>query len=207
MTDFRTAGSIGERIQAARKARGMSARELAEAIGGVPTQSTIENIELGRKASIDIVQLLNIAMALRLPISYLLAPMGAPARALDLVGLSADFSSMTALEFDAWLSSANGGARVPVTLDERNAMSELQALRDWTTKIDEIHRLEAALELERSAEHLDESSPSRVEDRLESARRESDRLLSFLRSAGWSVSTQGWSAGVHPTRYPAGDRG
>lgn len=188
MTDFRTAGSIGERIQAARKARGMSARELAEAIGGVPTQSTIENIELGRKASIDVVQLLNIAMALRVPVSYLLAPMGMPAGSLDLVGLSRDFTSMTAVEFDAWLSSVPGGARVPVTLDERNAVSELQALRDWTTRVDEVQRLEAALELERSGRHnMGGNSVRPMEDRLDGARREADRLLAFLRSAGWPL--------------------
>lgn len=187
MTDYRTAGSIGERIQAARRARGISARELARAIGGVPTQSTIENIELGRKASIDVVQLLNIAMALRVPLSYLLAPMGAPERSLDLPGLSAEFDSMSALEFDAWLAGLPDGARIPTSLDERNAMSELQALREWKARGAEASRLETAVELEKSSGTSLESPYLRsTEERLAEARREVDRLASFLRSAGWT---------------------
>lgn len=188
MTDFRTAGSIGERIQAARKARGMSARELAEAIGGVPTQSTIENIELGRKASIDIVQLLNLAMALKLPMSYLLAPMGTPDSSLDLVGLSHEFSSMSASELDAWLSSVPNGGRIPTTLEERNAVSELQALREWKGKTSEIARLEAVLQLEQANATSDAGIYLRTTTvRLQDAHREAERLVSFLRSAGWSI--------------------
>ena len=166
----------------------MSARELAEAIRGIPTQSTIQNIELGRKAAIDVVQILNIAMALKVPLSYLLAPMGAPNRGLDLVGLSDDFSSMSVLEFDAWLSGVPDGARIATSLEERNAVSELQALRAWTSKASEVARLEAALDTERSSETGKNFNPHRsTEDRLADARRESERLLSFLRAAGWPL--------------------
>lgn len=187
MTDFRTAGSIGERIQAARKARGMSARELAEAIDGVPTQSTIENIELGRKASIDVVQLLNIAMALRVPLSYLLAPMGLPDSPLDLPALSDDFASMTSSEFDAWLSSVPDGARTPSSLDERNAVSELQALRKWKATASELARLETVVIIDGRTQGDAEQHHGFERNRLVEARRELDRLSSFLRSAGWSV--------------------
>lgn len=188
MTDFRTAGSIGERIQAARKTRGLSARELAEAIGGVPTQSTIENIELGRKAAVDVVQLLNIAMALRVPLSYLLAPMGLPDSGLDLPGLSIEFASMTSSEFDAWLSSVPDGARLPTSIDERNAVSELQALRAWKAYVSEIVRLEAALRLQRVDSVVGDDGHQRpLETRLAEARREAERLASFLHSAGWPI--------------------
>lgn len=188
MTDFRTAGSLGERIQATRKARGMSARELAETIGGVPTQSTIENIELGRKAGVDVVQLLNIAMALKVPLSYLLAPMGLPDNELDLPGLSGDFASMTVSEFDSWLSSVPDGAWIPLSLDERNAVSELHALRAWKSSVAEIARLEAALELERLVDRGGEEGHQRpFEIRLGEARREAERLAQFLRSAGWAI--------------------
>ncbi len=186
LAPYRTAGSIGERIQAARKARGISARELAELIGGVPTQSTIENIELGRKAAIDVVQLLNVAMALRVPLSYLLAPMGAPHGTLDLSALSVGFASMTPSEFDAWLSSVPDGARIPSSLDERNAVAELQALRERKSKTSEVRRLETVLQLESSEGGDVESSYLRsTEDRLVDARRDAERLAAFLRSAGW----------------------
>lgn len=188
MTDFRTAGSIGERIQAVRKARGMSARQLAEAIGGVPTQSTIENIELGRKAAIDVVQILNLSMALRVPLSYLLAPMGLPDSQLDLPGLSGEFGSMTSNEFDAWLGSVPDGARTPTSLDERNAVSELQALRAWKASVSEIARLEAALQLQRADGVGGQDGHQRpIESRLKEARREAERLASFLHSAGWTI--------------------
>ncbi len=168
----------------------MSARQLAAAIGVAPTQSTIENIELGRKASIDVVQLLNIAMALKVPLSYLLAPMGALDRSLDLPGLSEDFSSMSVGEFDAWLSSGTEGARIPTTLEERNAVSELQALREWRAKSSEVARLETALELEQSSGIAENRPyPSSTEERLANARRDVGRLESFLRSAGWSFQT------------------
>ena len=166
----------------------MSVRELAEAIGGNPTQSTIENIELGRKAAIDVVQLLNIAMAVRVPMSYLLAPMGVTRGRLDLVGLSEEFASMTPVEFDAWLSSVPDGARIPTSLEERNTVSELQALREWTAREAEIARLETALQLERSAHPTAAETYLRsTEHRLEDARRESQRLMAFLLSAGWSI--------------------
>ncbi len=188
MTDFRTAGSIGERVQAARKARGMSARQLAEAIGGVPTQSTIENIELGRKAAIDIVQLLNLAMALRVPLSYLLAPMGLPDSRLDLPGLSGEFGSMTSNEFDAWLASVPDGARIPTSLDERNAVSELHALRAWKAKTSEIARLETAAQLEKAGNEVgEEGHQPPIEVRLRDVRREAERLAAFLRAAGWPI--------------------
>lgn len=166
----------------------MSARELAEAIGGVPTRSTIENIELGRKAAIDVVQLLNIAMALRLPPSYLLAPMGAPDSYLDLPGLSFEFASMSSSEFDAWLSSVPDGARIPASLDERNAVSELQALREWKARTSEVSRLQTTLEYERSRQQSGAGSDHRPSEvRLLEARRELERLTAFLRSAGWSI--------------------
>lgn len=166
----------------------MSARELAEAIGGVPSQSTIENIELGRKAAIDVVQLLNIAMALRVPLSYLLAPIGNPDAPLDLPGLSKEFSSMSAIEFDAWLSGISDGSRIPTSLDERNAFAELQALREWRTRTAETSRLETMLELERSALNSTEGLYLRsTEERLTESRREVERLARLLRSAGWPV--------------------
>lgn len=187
MTDYRTASSLGARIQAARKARGMSARELAEVIGGNPTQSTIENIELGRKAAVDVVQLMNIAMAVRVPLSYLLAPMGDPESPLDLPGLSNEFSTMTAAELDAWLSSVPDGARIATSLDERNAATELQILREWRARKAEITRLRTAIELERTTTGSDTALLTSSEARLAESQRELERLESFLKSSGWKV--------------------
>ena len=95
---------------------------------------------------------------------------------------------MTPVEFDAWLSSVPDGARIPTSLEERNTVSELQALREWTAREAEIARLETALQLERSAHPTAAETYLRsTEHRLEDARRESQRLMAFLLSAGWSI--------------------
>jgi transcriptional regulator with XRE-family HTH domain len=186
MTDFGPADSLGERIQAVRKARGMSVRELALAIGGNPSQATIENIEIGRKASIDVVQLLNIAMALKVPLVYLLVPVGHPDQTLALSGLSPEFASMTIAEFDAWLAGLPDGAHRAASLDERSATAELEALRLWKRFIDEAARLSVAIRLEEDA-LLDAPTIGSSAARLEEAQRAANRQLDFLRSAGWPL--------------------
>ena len=192
MGDFRSEQTLGARIQAARKARGFrTTRELASAIeGGNVSEAIIENIEAGRKVVLDVSQLLNIAMALRVPLSYLLAPLGEPDRPLDLPNLSEAFAGMTAIEFDAWLASAPGGCYHPESLEERNATSELQALREWSSLTRETSRLKTMLELERATTGTaGAGSPllRSTEARLADASREADRLAAYLKSAGWNV--------------------
>lgn len=166
----------------------MSARELAEAIGGIPTQSTIENIETGRKVSVDVVQLLNIAMATGVPLSFFLAPLAHPDGPLDLPGLSQQFDSLNVGEFESWLTVASDGSYRPTSIDERNAISELQALRELRAQLSEIRRLEVALSLQRDIPGgLDDALIAANENKLRRAYRETDRLQEFLRSAGWEL--------------------
>ena len=192
MTDFRSESSLGARIRAARRARGFrTARELAEAIvGGNLTEAIIENIEAGRKVVLDVSQLLNIAMALRVPLSYLLVPLGEPDRPVDLPNLSEAFAGMTAIEFDAWLASAPDGRYQPESIDERNATSELHALREWSSLSRESSRLQIMLELERATgASAGSESPlfKSTESRLADASREAARLAAYLKSAGWKI--------------------
>jgi len=164
----------------------MSARELALAIGGNPSQATIENIEIGRKASIDVVQVLNIAMALKVPLVYLLAPLGRPDQMMALDGLSREFSSMTIAEFDAWLAGLPDGARRAASMEERTATAELEAFRLWKRYTEEGARLSVAIRLEEDA-LLDAPMINPSVARLEEVQRAADRQLEFLRSAGWPV--------------------
>lgn len=184
MTDFRSLGSLGERVQAVRKARGLSVRELALAIDGVPTQATIENIELGRKASIDVTQLMNIAMALSVPLVYLLAPVGRPSAPLDLPGLSHAFDSMTAVEFDAWLGGLPAGAYRSPSIADRSARAELEALREWVAQRADVTRLQTMLELEGDG-MPDQGLLKPTRERLAEAKRVLEKQSEFLRSAGW----------------------
>jgi transcriptional regulator with XRE-family HTH domain len=192
MKDFRSESSLGARIRAARRARGLrTARELADAIvGGTLTEAIIENIEAGRKVVLDISQLLNIAMALRVPLSYLLAPLGEPDRPLDLPNLSQAFEGMTAIEFDSWLASSQDGRYQPESLEERNATSELHALREWSALTREATRLQTMSDLERATNPTSDPPSALLrstEARLVDARRESNRLAAYLKSAGWHV--------------------
>ena len=70
---------------------------------------------------------------------------GEPDRPLDLPNLSEAFAGMTAIEFDSWLASAPDGRYQPESLDERNATSELHALREWSSLSREASRLAAYL--------------------------------------------------------------
>lgn len=186
MTDFGSAASLGDRLQAIRKSRGMSVRQLAATIGGSPTQSTIENIELGRKVTVDVVQLLNIAMALRVPLVFLLAPIGRTKDPLDLPGLSGEFATMTVAEFDAWLAGIGDGARRAVTLEERTTTAELEALRLWKHQEAEASRLATMIELERDS-GLEPTSINSTRIRHEEARQAADRQAALLRAAGWPI--------------------
>lgn len=166
----------------------MSARELAEAIGGLPTQSTIENIESGRKVSVDVVQLLNIAMATQVPLSFLLAPLARPDEPLDLPGLSAQFDSLNVGEFESWLTGAPNGSYRPTSIEERNAFSELQALRELRAELNEIRRLDVALSLQKDlATGAEEDLIAANEAKLQRAHQDVDRLKRYLRSAGWVI--------------------
>lgn len=191
MVDFRTEGSLGSRIQAARKMRGMrSTKDLAGVIkGGNVTESILENIESGRKVTLDVSQLLNIAMALRVPLSYLLVPLGHPDDVIDFPNLSDAFSGMTALEFDGWLTGTSEGVYAPATIEERNAVAELQALRAWAAQKTEVRRLEVVLELERESSVGSDATPygRSTPERLSDARKEANRLSDFLTAAGWDL--------------------
>jgi len=136
--------------------------------------------------SIDVVQLLNIAMALRVPLIYLLAPIARVDETLYLPGLSQELAVMTVGEFDAWLSGLSGGVRKASSLDERNATAELEALRLWMQLTSEVVRLTAVLELERDAS-LDTPTTSPTHSRLEDARRAADRQFDFLSAADWPM--------------------
>jgi len=186
MADFRTAGSLGARIQAARKQRGFrTTRDLAQAINvGNVSESIIENIEAGRKVNVDISQLLNIAKALSVSPSFLLAPLGTPDAKVDLPNLSKDLSAMTALEFDAWAMGTNEGEYRPTTMDERTSVAELQALREWAALRKEIMRLETLVELEDTAL---ENKPRSGRSRLEATMAEQGKVTAYLRSAGWEI--------------------
>lgn len=183
--------SIGARIRAIRKARGIrTTRELAELITGASvTESIIENIESGRKVNLDVSQLLNIAMALEVPPSFLMAPMAAPSSSLDLPGLSDAFSEMTALQFDAWLAGDNGTAYMRVSSNERYARLELDALRQLTDIDSEILRLNASIvgteQVRDVVGVLDLATSYR--ERLEQALNERARIHAYLVSSGWNL--------------------
>jgi transcriptional regulator with XRE-family HTH domain len=187
MADYSAEGSIGARIAAARRARGYrTTKELASAMSdsGI-TAAILENIESGRKASLDVSQVLNISKALRVPVSSLLAPMARPADLLDLPNLGTELSTMTAAEFDAWLSTVQGADYTATSADERNDRAQLLALRELQTMRRELSRLQIVADLEASVgvgeERLDTLS------RVDWTKSRIHELRTYLTSVGWEV--------------------
>jgi transcriptional regulator with XRE-family HTH domain len=171
-----------------------TAADLAAAIpGGAVKESTIQNVEAGRKAELTVSQLLNIALALRLPPAYLLAPLGRPNGSLDLANLSDDFSSMTNVEFDGWLSGAPSGAFRITSASEHLDRLQLQALRELAVELRERTRLNKLLHLERELRPETENHESSTltagsQARLQETSRRITELTTYLESAGWDIA-------------------
>ncbi len=186
MAEFRTEIGIGARIKLARRERGFrSTRELADAIpGGNITQAVLENIESGRKADISVTQLLNIARGLNVPVSMLLAPIGAPESNLDLPNLSDDFAEMTAAEFDCWLSATPLSSYQPRLASERSDIATLNTLRELGTLRREIDRVRLVRDVRKSSGDADLATDTDIERRIEFVEREAARLAALLTSSG-----------------------
>jgi len=190
MTDFRSERAIGGRVRSARKRLGMRVSALAEAVGLSP--AVIENIEGGRKPDLNISEVLNLALALGVPPVFLLAPIGAPNKALDLPNLNATIAAMTVLEFDAWLSNVPSGAYRPVSMTERNDRLELQILREHDAEKRELQRLAVQAEQEVLALPATPTAAALLKtthDRIAATKERIERLELILRTAGWSIDS------------------
>ncbi|WP_374008544.1 helix-turn-helix domain-containing protein [Leifsonia sp. LS-T14] len=189
MVDFRSGTSIGTRIKMARRQRGYrTTRELADAVeGGKVTSAILENIESGRKADISVSQLLNIARALNVPPSFLLAPMATPELELDLPNLSADFQGMTAAEFDCWLSATPASFYRPRLAAERTDINLLGTLRELGVLQREFERLQIVLQVQLSSGSPElVSGTDEIRSRIHQTTEEAQRLVTLLTSAGVS---------------------
>lgn len=185
MAHYSSERSLGARVAAARRLRGYKTlKELAVALEGTGlTSSVLQNIELDRRANIDVSHVLNLAKVLGVPVSFLLAPMARPGDIVDLPNLGAAFANMTASEFDAWLSSIPNADYTATMAFERSDRAELQALRELQTARRELRRLEAAQDLEADEPALQADAITRIEHTKERI----SGLRKFLTSSGWEV--------------------
>lgn len=186
MTGYSAERSIGARIAAARRHRGYrTTKELAAAMTGTGISVAIlENIESGRRANLDISTVLNIAHTLRIPVVALLAPISRPNDAVDLPNLNDTLASMTAAQFDGWLTGTTTGAYTAPTADERTDLAEMNALRDLQTARRELHRLEVTARL---GDAIPELLQQLSATQLHAARARIETLETYLRSAGWEI--------------------
>lgn len=171
--------TIGARIKAARRDRGIrSIRSFAELLDDpFLTESVLENIEAGRKADLPISAVLNIAFALKVPLSLLLAPLSDSSLPVDLPNLSNGLRDMSPAEFDGWLSGDDAGRYRSRSALEREDLAELRAFR-------EIQRIRREIERERVMGSISNDAGL---SRLQFLESELDSLLGFLRSAGWLI--------------------
>jgi transcriptional regulator with XRE-family HTH domain len=194
MTDYRGEASIGARIRAARRERGFrSTRDLAERLTGTKiTESVLENIESDRKADLSLGQFLSIAYALRVPPTYLLAPLTRPTSRLDLKNVSDDLRDLTAAEFDAWFSGTSSGGHRPSSAAERNDREDLDAFRELYAVHRELERLRVIAELDasdRTDDSPDSASPAVA--RIEALRLRADELTRLLNTSNFEVDSEG----------------
>ena len=192
MTDLGATAGVGQRIQSARRRRGIrSAAELAASIpGNVVTAATLQNIEAGRKIDISVSQILNIAHALQIAPIYLLADIKDPNSVLDLPGLSDDVKQMPAVEFDAWISGGLGGAFEWSSSNDQSERTQLAALRELELLRREQSRLTLLIDASSNLA-LGTDSELGVEafsQKLADTENQIKRLADFLFSAGWDVS-------------------
>jgi hypothetical protein len=199
MADFKTATTVGARIAALRKARGFaSAKALADAIPGDSiTDSILRNIEAGRKNDLAVAQLLNLAWALRVSPMFILAPLGSPDQHLDLPNIIPELQNLTTAEFDAWASGISGGAYRPMTADEMNERTQLEALHELQKERREHHRLHVILEVEQDyakgeSARGDGSNWANTQRRIEENETRIAQLEAYLASGGWNISE--WAA-------------
>lgn len=164
-----------------RRLRGFrTAKDLADAISADNvTVATIENLEAGRRADISVSQLLNIAMALRVPPVFLLVAVDAPGSALDLPNLSSAFDGMDVATFDAWMSGLPDGAYRETTEAGRSDRAKLQAARDLQSLLRERDRLAAV-------SSLDEGAPASSGTRARLIESQIAEVQKYLASVGWS---------------------
>lgn len=188
MADYAKAPTIGARIAAARRSRGFTTPDqlVAAMPGSGITAAVLANIENGRRANLDVSHLLNIALALGVPVSSLLAPTSRPNDSLDLSGLGDGFADMTAADFDAWLSSLPSAGFTTGTVQERNERTELQALRELRELHREMARLDVLVALE-SETGLPAEISGRTKERLSNLEAEAVKLRDYLDSAGWKM--------------------
>ena len=194
MADYRTAPTVGARIAAARKVRGFkSTKDLADAIPGDSiTGSILQNIEAGRKNDLAVAQLLNIAWALGVSPTWILAPIGSPSEHIDLPNIIPAIRDLTVAEFDAWLSGNVEGVYMPETSDEHNDRIQLAALRELLKEKRELQRL--ALLNPAYVEIVEDLASDEAKDFLQDVEQRSRtstlriaQLEKFLASAGWET--------------------
>jgi hypothetical protein len=150
------------------------------------TESILENIESGRKADLNISQLLSIARALRVPPIYLLSPITSPGARLDLPNLSDDVAAMTAAEFDSWLAAIPSSSYTSATADERIEVDQLNAFRERQTLLRELSRLHVMQSIEMSDADIPVIGRS-TEQRIASLQADLQKIDEYLSHSRWEL--------------------
>jgi transcriptional regulator with XRE-family HTH domain len=192
------ADTIGRRIAAFRKERGISSTDqLAEIIGGdLVSGAVLRNIESGRKSDLTVSQLLNISRALAVSPLFLLAPLARPFDKVDLPNVSAAVAEMTVSDFDAWISAHPYQAGYMTNRIETMERQELDAFRELVGLARERRRLRAgrafhdrALGQDAALNEVERFSTH--EQRLLAVESSVTDLTAYLAAAGWDTSWVG----------------
>lgn len=156
--------------------------------GSKLTEAILENIESGRKADLNVSQLLNLSWTLGIPPSMILAPLTRPDDLLDLPNLGDAFKGVSVAELDSWLGGVPSSSYRASTVAERNDRDQLNTFRESRTVRREIRRLTVVLGLEGDSDDADLNSQVAITQRkIDALSNELKDLEDYLRSAGWAI--------------------
>ncbi|GAB2973570.1 helix-turn-helix domain-containing protein [Frigoribacterium salinisoli] len=125
---------IGERLKAARKAAGLSARELSEKLGGQLSRGVIANIESGARRDLTVDELIALSWALDVPPAALALPYDEPYKTVSVIAGPGASEDVIAGELLAWFTNPDRpaakvtGAGALMRERVRRAMQLLQAV-------------------------------------------------------------------------------
>jgi len=154
--------------------------------------AVLRNIEAGTKSELSVSQLLNIARALNVLPIHLLTSIKEPESSLDLPNLSDDLRSMTALEFDEWLSGSTDSVFEWTTVEDQSERNQLRAARELEALARERDRLTGLIEHVSEITAGTASYPQYTDVETLAALRTATvqritRLTTYLGAAGWNV--------------------
>ncbi|WP_460802438.1 helix-turn-helix domain-containing protein [Microbacterium sp. GXF6406] len=205
------ARTIGDRVRELRIRRGYrSARELAEAIPNARlTAKVINNVEIGRKLDLTVVELLELSRALDAAPQLLLVDYLRPYDRTEIPGVSEGIATMSGVEFLEWLSLPFEGHPILMNLKvgDPEETGALLALRGYEMQRrfteHQLQQLKHAVRI--NGQFPGSNDLSLLRRRAAEAASELRRMADFLRAHGFQLPDDHLDHELTTTAYADSD--